>query len=555
MCSSPTRSRPDRSSDNRLSGRGFGQKLKGDGFVAAAFLLPSLAVFSVFVFAPLGFSFYLSLTGWNLISPEKPFVGLKNFSDLAADQLFWKVMWNTVVFSLAVVVLAMVIGLFLASLLNNTKLKGRTVLRTGLFLPYVTTPAAMALVWLWIFDAKYGLLNLALGFVGINGIEWIGSVQWALPALVIMTIWRFVGYDMLIFLAGLQRIERELIEAATVEGAKAPAIFFRITLPLLSPTTLFIAVTSLITMFQNFETVYIMTQGGPVNSTNMIVLYLYQNAFQFFEAGYASAIAVILFILMLLLTALQLGLSRGAAGEAPENTLAGFAHAFETAGVRFFELDVHLTRDGELAVIHDDTLDRTTSGTGRVGERTMQELRALDASAGFGPSDGVGIPSLREVLEKYAARIEGLQLEIKTDAPARIDLVCARLLEHIREYRLEGKATVTSFDVYALTGMGRLAPDLKRGLISSRYDEQTLEKARAMGCRNTCIPLATGSKALVQRAQAAGLEVTGWLGNTRSEVDTLVDWGVDSITTNFPSFVIPYLRDRGLHSPERRSHA
>jgi glycerophosphoryl diester phosphodiesterase len=175
-----------------------------------------------------------------------------------------------------------------------------------------------------------------------------------------------------------------------------------------------------------------------------------------------------------------------------------------------------------------------------VGERTMQELRALDASAGFGPSDGVGIPSLREVLEKYAARIEGLQLEIKTDAPARIDLVCARLLEHIREYRLEGKATVTSFDVYALTGMGRLAPDLKRGLISSR---------------NTCIPLATGSKALVQRAQAAGLEVTGWLGNTRSEVDTLVDWGVDSITTNFPSFVIPYLRDRGLHSPERRSHA
>jgi glycerophosphoryl diester phosphodiesterase len=109
--------------------------------------------------------------------------------------------------------------------------------------------------------------------------------------------------------------------------------------------------------------------------------------------------------------------------------------------------------------------------------------------------------------------------------------------------------------VYALTGMGRLAPDLKRGLISSRYDEQTLEKARAMGCRNTCIPLATGSKALVQRAQAAGLEVTGWLGNTRSEVDTLVDWGVDSITTNFPSFVIPYLRDRGLHSPERRSHA
>jgi ABC-type sugar transport system permease subunit len=312
MCSSPTRSRPDRSWLERVKGfiPGAGRKSRGDGLVAAAFLLPSVAVFSVFVFTPLGFSFYLSLTGWNLISPEKPFVGLKNFSDLAADQLFWKVMWNTVVFSAAVVVLAMVIGLFLASLLNNTKLKGRTVLRTGLFLPYVTTPAAMALVWLWIFDAKYGLLNLGLGLVGIRGIEWIGSVQWAMPALIIMSIWRFAGYDMLIFLAGLQRIERELVEAATVEGARAPTIFFRITLPLLSPTTLFIAVTSLITMFQNFETVYIMTQGGPVNSTNMVVLYLYQNAFQFFEAGYASAIAVILFLLMVLLTALQLGLSK-----------------------------------------------------------------------------------------------------------------------------------------------------------------------------------------------------------------------------------------------------
>jgi ABC-type sugar transport system permease subunit len=289
---------------------GRASRPKGDGMVAALFLLPSLAVFAVFVFAPLGFSFYLSMTGWNLISPEQPFVGLKNFTDLAVDRLFWKVMWNTALFSAAVVACSMVIGLFLASLLNNRKLRGRTILRTGLFMPYVTTPAAMALVWLWIFDAKYALLNLALDAVGIRGIEWIGSVQWALPALIIMSIWRFVGYDMLIFLAGLQRIDRELIEAATVEGARAPAIFFRITLPLLSPTTLFIAVTSLITMFQNFETVYIMTQGGPVDSTNMIVLYLYQNAFQFFEAGYASAIAVVLFALMVALTAVQLGLSK-----------------------------------------------------------------------------------------------------------------------------------------------------------------------------------------------------------------------------------------------------
>jgi ABC-type sugar transport system permease subunit len=286
-----------------------GKRSSGDLPVALLFLAPSTLVFAVFVFLPLFFTFILSLTDWNLISPEKPFVGLANFAKLVHDRLFWKVLWNTTVFSLFSVTGAMIVGLLLATLLNK-KLPGRTVYRTGIFLPYVTTPAAMALVWLWIFDAKYGLLNMLLGFVGVRGPEWIGSVHWALPAIVIMTIWRFVGYDMLIFLSGLQRIERELIEAATVEGARSFTIFRSIVLPLLSPTTLFIAVTTLITMFQNFETVYIMTQGGPVNSTNMLVLYLYQNAFQFFEAGYASTIAVILFLLMLGLTTLQLGLSR-----------------------------------------------------------------------------------------------------------------------------------------------------------------------------------------------------------------------------------------------------
>ncbi len=285
------------------------KKSKGDAGIALLFLFPSMAVFAVFIFLPLVFSLLLSLTDWNLISPEKPFVGLGNFAKLGKDPLFWKVLWNTIVFSAATVVSAMAVGLLLAVLVNK-KLPGRTVYRTGIFLPYVTTPAAMALVWLWIFDAKYGLVNFLLKAVGLKGPEWIGSVEWALPAIVIMTIWRFVGYDMLIFLGGLQRIEGELLEAARIEGAGSLAIFFRIVLPLLSPTTLFIAVTSLITMFQNFETVYIMTQGGPVNSTNMLVLYLYQNAFQFFEVGYASAIAMVLFVFMLVLTALQMGLSK-----------------------------------------------------------------------------------------------------------------------------------------------------------------------------------------------------------------------------------------------------
>jgi ABC-type sugar transport system permease subunit len=284
------------------------QKWK-DSKVALLFLAPSLLVFSIFVFFPLLFSFFLSLTEWNLVSSEKPFVGFQNFLRLFKDPLFWKVVSNTAVFSIAVVAGSMGFGLVLAVLLN-LKIQYRTVYRTGMFLPYVTTPAAMALVWLWIFDTKYGLINFFLSFLGVSGPEWIGSVHWAMPALIIMTIWRFTGYDMLIFIGGLQRIEHELLEAAEMEGAGRLTIFFKIILPLLSPTTLFIAVTSLITMLQNFETVYIMTQGGPVNSTNMLVLYLYQNAFQFFEAGYASAIAVVLFILMLALTSGQMELSK-----------------------------------------------------------------------------------------------------------------------------------------------------------------------------------------------------------------------------------------------------
>lgn len=276
---------------------------------ALVFLAPSLLVFGVFVFFPLAFSAYLSVTQWDLISPTRTFVGLGNFQRLVTkDPLFWKVLWNTTIFSIAVVSLSMIFGLLLALMLNKP-MRARTIYRAGIFMPYVTSTAAMALVWLWIFDPKYGLLNELLRMVGIRGIEWIASVEWALPAIIIMTIWRFTGYDMLLFLGGLQNISSDLTEAARIDGAGTWALFRHITLPLLSPTTFFVAVTSFITMFQNFETVYVMTHGGPVNSTNMMVFYLYQNAFQFFEAGYASAIAVVLFLIVVMLTAVQVRLS------------------------------------------------------------------------------------------------------------------------------------------------------------------------------------------------------------------------------------------------------
>jgi len=285
------------------------KRRKTDRLAAGLFLLPSLLVFGVFVFFPLVYTFWLSATDWNLISPEKHFVGTGNYLKLMRDPLFWKVLYNTILFSAATVLVAVSLGLFIAVSINR-KIAGRTIYRTCIFLPYVTATSAMALVWLWIFDPQYGFLNMALKAFGVRGPEWIASTAWAMPAIVIMTVWRFTGYIMLLYLGGLQSINSELLEAASVEGAGRPTIFWKITFPLLSPTTLFVVITTLITMLQNFETVYIMTQGGPVNSTNMLVLYIYQNAFQFFEAGYASAISVILFLVMIALTAVQLKSSK-----------------------------------------------------------------------------------------------------------------------------------------------------------------------------------------------------------------------------------------------------
>lgn len=282
---------------------------KSDSLAAGLFLFPSAAIFAVFVFFPLAYTLWLSSTDWNLISPEIKFIGFKNYSRLASDPLFWKVLSNTVVFSAFTVGASVALGLFIAVSINR-KIAGRTLYRTCIFLPYVTATSAMALVWLWIFDPKYGFINMICKAIGLAGPEWLASTSWAMPAIVIMSIWRFTGYIMLIYLGGLQGINGELLEAASVEGAGKTAIFWKITFPLLSPTTLFVIVTTLITMLQNFETVYIMTQGGPVNSTNMLVLYIYQNAFQFFEAGYASAISVVLFAVMIFLTLVQLRSSK-----------------------------------------------------------------------------------------------------------------------------------------------------------------------------------------------------------------------------------------------------
>lgn len=237
---------------------------------------------------------------------------------------------------------------------------------------------------------------------------------------------------------------------------------------------------------------------------------------------------------------------RGAAGEAPENTMAGYRYAWDL-GVRCLELDVHLTRDGQLAVIHDETLDRTTDGKGHVGGYTMEELGSFDARGDFAESfPEARIPSLAQVLREYHERMRLFQVEIKTDRPFILDMVCRQVADLLGEFGLRGKAIVTSFDPYALRAVRRIDPAISLGFISMRYTEKDLALALDLGCYNTCIPLRTGGSAeLVRKARDRGLEVTGWLGNTQADVDCLLAWGVTSITTNYPSVVLPLLQSRG----------
>lgn len=279
-----------------------------DLLTAITFLTPSLLIFSVFVFFPLVYTFWLSFHKWNLIKPDKPFVGFANYSNLLGASEFWHVLRNTIYYTAGVVGITLVVALVLAILLNQP-LRGRAVYRSAIFSPAVTANVAVAMLWLWIFDPQYGLLNMGLQFVGLPPLKWLGSPTWALPALIIMGIWKYAGYDMVILLAGLQNIPQMVYEAAKIDGANRWASFWHITLPLLTPTTFFLVTISIISSFQVFDQIFVMTQGGPINSTNVVVYYLYQNGFKFFEAGYASAIAVVFFTIILAVTALQLRLA------------------------------------------------------------------------------------------------------------------------------------------------------------------------------------------------------------------------------------------------------
>ena len=273
------------------------------------FLAPSLVLFAIFTAIPVISAFFISFTQWNLFN-EVTWVGLGNYLELAKDEIFAKVLGNTAYFVLVSVPVQIVLALLCALVLNRG-IKGQTFFRVVYFLPVVTSTIAAALVWAWLFNSNFGLINAGLSLVGVTDLpKWMGSTRWAMPAIIIVSIWQNLGYAMVLFLAGLQNIGKDVHDAAALDGATGWDRFWHITLPLLSPTTFFVLVISIIGSFQVFELVLIMTKAGPANATNTLVYYIYQNGFQFYQMGYASAAAMVLFLIVLAFTLVQYKLQR-----------------------------------------------------------------------------------------------------------------------------------------------------------------------------------------------------------------------------------------------------
>lgn len=274
-----------------------------DGFWAIVLLLPNILGFLIFVLFPVLASFALSFTSWDLLTPIK-WAGLSNYVNLFKDEVFIKVLWNTLYFTIVTVPIGIICSLFLALALNQP-IKLIRFYRTAYFIPVISSMVAVAVVWQWIYNPEYGLLNYLLSIFGIKGPNWLSSTKWAMPAVMLVSIWKSLGFNMIIFLAGLQGIDDSYYEAADMDGAKWYQKLYYITIPLLRPTTFFITVMAIISSFQVFDAVFLMTQGGPARSTSVLVHYLYQNGFQYFEMGTASAMAYILFFLVMAFTLIQ----------------------------------------------------------------------------------------------------------------------------------------------------------------------------------------------------------------------------------------------------------
>lgn len=283
------------------------QKKKGQArgkrkrsFTPYMMILPAYAVYFIFVLIPVIAGFWFSFTNYDFYK-KMDFVGLRNYVNLLHDTEFLQSVVNTLVYAFFTIVPTLALGIVFAVMVNSGVF-GKKFFRTCMYIPNVGSMVALSMVWLWIFDPAIGFLNQAMTALGLPSRQWLFNVKTAMPSLIVMGIWRSVGYNMVIALAGLQGIPANLYEAASIDGANAVQKFFKITLPLLRPTTFFLLVTGCISSFMVFEQVNIMTNGGPLNSTTTIVHQIYKNAFLNFKGGYGSAMAMVLLAMTILFT-------------------------------------------------------------------------------------------------------------------------------------------------------------------------------------------------------------------------------------------------------------
>jgi multiple sugar transport system permease protein len=277
----------------------MGRLARREALTCYAFIGLAIVGFLVFQAGPIGASAWLSFTDSELIGKPN-FIGLGNYAEMLHDELFWQSLKVTLVYALVTVPLALTVSLSLAILMNQ-KIRGLALYRTIFYLPAVISGVAVAVLWRWIFNPEFGVLNVLLRYVGIKGPNWLQDPQTALPSLMLMSLWG-IGGGIIIYLAGLQGIPTELYEAVEIDGGGRRAQFRHITLPLMSPVIFFNVVTGIIWTFQEFTRVYVMTGGGPSNATLFYGLYLYRNAFSYFELGYATALAWVLLLIILAFT-------------------------------------------------------------------------------------------------------------------------------------------------------------------------------------------------------------------------------------------------------------
>lgn len=267
------------------------------------FILPNFLGFLLFMLVPIIMALVFSFTNYDVIS-QMDFVGINNYVGLFTDDQFITSLLNTLWFAVLTVPTGVILALLLAVLFNR-QIRGISIFRTFVFIPVITSMVAVSLVWSMLYEDNAGLLNTLLGYVGLGPVHWLTDTNIAMISIAIMSVWKGLGYNMTIFLAGLQGVPGELYEAATIDGATARQKFMKITVPMIAPTTYFVTLMALIGSLQVFDQVWIMTQGGPVDATKTVAMYLYQYGFQFYKMGYACAAAYVLFILVFIISLIQ----------------------------------------------------------------------------------------------------------------------------------------------------------------------------------------------------------------------------------------------------------